>query len=97
MGALRVVVGGDDGTRARVSRKTSRTRRVVRAVHDVDVFIIGLFAHGAVEDVARVRRGAVVGFIWERPMTAILLLLSVLLIFLPAIRSRLALRRQKIH
>ena len=37
------------------------------------------------------------GFIWERPMTAILLLLSVLLIFLPAIRSRLALRRQKIH
>ena len=35
------------------------------------------------------------GFIWERPMTAILLLLSVLLIFLPAIRSSLALRRQK--
>ena len=35
------------------------------------------------------------GFIWERPATAILLLLSVLLIFLPAIRSRLALRRQK--
>ena len=64
MGALRVVVGGDDG-RARVSRKTSRTRRVVRAVHDVDVFIIGLFAHGAVEDVARVRRGAVVGFHWD--------------------------------
>ena len=35
------------------------------------------------------------GFIWERPLTAVLLFLSILLIFLPALRSRLAYRKQE--
>ena len=35
------------------------------------------------------------GFIWERPLTAVLLFLSILLIFLPALRSRLTYRKQE--